>query len=180
MTPVMRIVPLLLLALVSGVTGFLVYRGLADGEPASADTAGGPAGVAPAFALPDLDGRLRASSEWDGKIRIVNFWATWCPPCRREMPLLVDVQREFADRGVQVIAIAIDETEAVTQFAADVPFNFPVLVGQQEAVDLANAYLPGFVGLPFTAFADPRGRIVEVHVGELHREQIEAILAGLL
>ena len=168
-----RILPILLIALLSGVTGFLAYRGLDGSNPASA-------GMAPEFALPDVKGDLRSSSEWDGKIRIVNFWATWCPPCRREIPLLVDIQREFAGRDVQVIGIAIDDTEAVTEFAQRIPFNFPVLIGQQDAVDLANRYLPDFVGLPFTAFADASGRIVHVHTGELHREQIEAILGQIL
>ena len=171
-----RILPLLLLALLSGATGFLAYRGLDGTDPVDA----GAAAMAPAFALPDVQGNLRSSSEWDGKLRIVNFWATWCPPCRREIPLLVDVQREFADRDVQVIGIAIDEAEAVTEFAGRIPFNFPVLVGQQDAMDLANQYLPDFVGLPFTAFADASGRIVHVHTGELHREQIEAILGQML
>lgn len=174
-----RLLPLLLLAFVSGITGFLAYHGLSGTDP-DATPEQGLAGQAPAFALPDVDGRVRSSEEWDGKIRIVNFWATWCPPCRREIPLLVDIQREFELRNVQVIGIAIDETEAVTEFAARIPFNFPVLVGQQEAVDLANAYLPDFIGLPFTAFADRNGRIVHVHTGELHREQIETILGGLL
>jgi thiol-disulfide isomerase/thioredoxin len=176
---VARVLPLVLLAIVSGITGFLAYHGLGGSDP---DAAPAEASVelAPAFALPDVDGRVRSSEEWDGKVRIVNFWATWCPPCRREIPLLVDIQREFAPRNVQVIGIAIDETEAVTEFAARIPFNFPVLVGQQEAVDLANAYLPDFIGLPFTAFADRDGRIVHVHTGELHREQIETILGGLL
>ena len=174
-----RVLPLLLLAVVSGITGFLAYHGL-GGSDSDATPAQAPVDLAPAFALPDVDGRVRSSEEWDGKVRIVNFWATWCPPCRREIPLLVDIQREFAPRNVQVIGIAIDETEAVTEFAARIPFNFPVLVGQQEAVDLANAYLPDFIGLPFTAFADRDGRIVHVHTGELHREQIETILGGLL
>jgi thiol-disulfide isomerase/thioredoxin len=171
-----RVLAILLLALVSGMTGFLAYRGLDGPDPAPEETAG----LAPPFALPDVKGNLRSSSEWDGKIRIVNFWATWCPPCRREIPLLVDIQREFADRDVQVIGIAIDETEAVTRFAERIPFNFPVLVGQQDAVELANQYLPDWVGLPFTAFADASGRIVHVHTGELHREQIEAILGQIL
>lgn len=136
--------------------------------------------VAENFVLEDMDGKRHALEDYRGKVVLINFWATWCPPCRREIPLLVDIQREFAARNVQVIGIAIDETEAVTEFAARIPFNFPVLVGQQEAVDLANAYLPDFIGLPFTAFADRDGRLVHVHTGELHREQIEAILGSLL
>ena len=182
-----RLVPLLLLAIVAGATGFFVFRGLhgdrpPENGPAPAVTgaAGQAAGTLPEFTLPDLSGRLRAAGEWEGQVRLVNFWATWCPPCRREIPLLKEIQDEYAARGVQVIGVAIDEADAVTEYAREADFNYPVLVGQQEAMDLGNAILKDFPGLPFTAFADRSGRILRVHTGELHREQIEEILLPLL
>ncbi|MFU8820987.1 MAG: TlpA family protein disulfide reductase [Gammaproteobacteria bacterium] len=181
-----RALPLVLLALGAGAAGFFLYLGLAgqdrpadDGLPAL-PSAPQTAEFAPAFVLPDLDGTPRSSGEWDESIRIVNFWATWCPPCIREIPLLVDIQAEYAARGVQVIGIAIDEPDAVAEFAANFAFNYPVLIGQDDAMDLGNQFLAGFIGLPFTAFTDRSGRIVRVHTGELHREQLEEILAGLL
>ena len=178
-----RALPLALLALVAGAAGFFIYLKLftqAPPETQPATAARQAAEFAPAFTLPDLEGVPRASTEWDGSVRVVNFWATWCPPCIREIPLLVDVQDRFGDRGVQVIGIAIDETEAVAEFAADFDFNYPVLIGQQDAMDLANTFVNNFIGLPFTAFTDREGRILRVHTGEIHREQIEAILAELL
>lgn len=181
-----RALPLVLLALGSGAAGFLLYVALVGNRPPSVDglpplpAAPQAAEFAPAFVLPDLDGTPRSSSEWDGTIRVVNFWATWCPPCIREIPLLVEIQEEYADQGVQVLGIAIDETEAVVDFAADFAFNYPVLVGQEDAMDLGNRFLNGFIGLPFTAFTDRSGRILRVHSGEIHREQIVAILADLL
>jgi thiol-disulfide isomerase/thioredoxin len=181
-----RLLPLVVLALASGAAGFLLYTGLsgkdraADGLQLPALAAPQPASVAPEFTLPDIDGTPRSSTEWHDSIRVVNFWATWCPPCIREIPLLVDIQREYGARGVQVIGIAIDEPEAVAEFAQDFEFNYPVLVGQDDAMDLGNLFLNGFIGLPFTAFTDRRGRILRVHTGELHREQIESILAELL
>jgi len=178
--------PLVLLAAASGAAGFLLYVGLVgkdrpldDGLP-PLPAAPQAAEFAPDFVLPDLDGKARSSSEWHGTVRVVNFWATWCPPCIREIPLLVDIQQEYADRGVQVLGIAIDEAENVVEFAADFQFNYPVLIGQDEAMDLGHQFLNGFIGLPFTAFTDRGGRILRVHSGEIHREQIEAILAELL
>jgi hypothetical protein len=79
-----------------------------------------------------------------------------------------------------VIGIAIDETEAVAGFAERFEFNYPVLVGQEDAMELGNRFLNGFIGLPFTVFTDRSGRILQVHNGEIHREEIEAILAELL
>lgn len=167
-----KVVALALLLLASGVAGFVLYQFIA------ADSAA--ARPAPAFTLPDLAGTPRSSAEWNGDLRIVNFWATWCPPCIREIPLLVEIQEEYRDRGVTVIGIAVDETEAVAEFAADFDFNYPVVVGQEEAMNLAQAYAESFIGLPFTAFVDRDGRIRHVHTGEIHRPELEEILAGLL
>ena len=181
-----RVLPLALLVLGAGAAGFFLYLGLTgpdrhEGEPAAA-ASGAPraAEYAPEFTLPDLDGVARSSGEWHDTVRIVNFWATWCPPCIREIPLLVDIQQEYAGRGVQVLGIAIDETEAVVDFSTSVAFNYPVLIGQEDGMNLGHRFLNGFIGLPFTAFTDRSGRIVRVHTGELHREQIESILAELL
>ncbi|HRP35389.1 MAG TPA: TlpA disulfide reductase family protein [Gammaproteobacteria bacterium] len=178
--------PLLLLALAAGCAGFFLYLGLAGKDrpveqvlpplPAAPQAAA----MVPDFALPDVAGAQRSSEEWSDTIRVVNFWATWCPPCVREIPLLVDIQAEYAERGVQVIGIAIDETDAVADFANGFAFNYPVLVGQEDAMELGHRFVNGFIGLPFTVFAGRDGRIHRVHTGEIHREQIEAILAELL
>jgi thiol-disulfide isomerase/thioredoxin len=171
---------LVLLAAGAAVTGFFAYRTLVDPKPAVRAPAPEAARTAPDFALPDLDGQMRMSDEWHDRIRVVNFWATWCPPCRKEIPLLKEIQAEYADRGVQVIGIAMDETEAVTEYAESMDFNYPVLIGQQEAVDLGNRFLKDFIGLPFTVFTDRDGRIVDIHTGELHRDQIETYLGRIL
>jgi len=183
---VRRVLALALLALGSGAAGFLLYLGLVDHRHPVGDglpplpAAPQAAEFAPDFVLPDIDGTPRSSDEWDNTIRVVNFWATWCPPCIREIPLLVEIQDEYAEQGVQVLGIAIDETEAVVDFATDFAFNYPVLIGQEDAMDLGHRFLNGFIGLPFTAFTDRSGRIIRVHSGEIHREQIVAILADLL
>ena len=171
---------LVLLAAGAAATGFFAYRHLVAPDPVARAPAPEAARNAPDFALPDLEGRMRMSDEWDGRVRVVNFWATWCPPCRKEIPLLKEIQTEYADRGVQIIGIAMDETEAVTEYAQTMEFNYPVLIGQQEAVDLGNLFLKDFIGLPFTVFTDRDGRIVDIHTGELHRDQIESYLGRIL
>lgn len=170
-----RIVLLLAVALVSAVGGFAAYHAM-RGAPSSSDQV---AGSLPDFTLMDVDGVSRRGSEWAGRPRIVNFWATWCPPCRREIPLLVDLQAEYGD-DLQVIGIAVDDMDAVRDYAADTGFNYPVLVGQQDAVEIGNKVLRDWIGLPFTAFVDRAGRITRVHVGELHAPEAAEFIKEIL
>ncbi len=169
---------LALLILASGTAGFFLYRAVAPAPAAAVAPAG--AQQLPAFAFPDLDGQVRESAEWDGQLRVVNFWASWCAPCIREIPLLIELQDEYRDRNVTVLGIAIDFEEAVKAFAEKLAFNYPVLIGQMDATELSNAVFADSPGLPFTAFVDAEGRIVRVHAGEIHREEAEAYLAEML
>lgn len=171
-----RIVLVVALAVISAAGGYLAFNA-AVRDQQSADSAAGP--VLPEFTLTDLDGVDRQSSEWDGEPRIINFWATWCPPCRREIPLLVELQASHRD-SLQIIGIAVDDMEAVRDYAADTGFNYPIVVGQQDAVDLGNQILPDWIGLPFTAFVDRSGHIARVHVGELHRKEAEELIKEIL
>jgi thiol-disulfide isomerase/thioredoxin len=176
-----QIIAVVLLAVAAGAAGFFASR--QQSAPAEAVVVGpvenAELRAVPDFSLIDLAGQTRSGAEWSGQVRIVNFWATWCPPCRREIPLLIDLQQEYGDR-MQVIGIAIDDLAEVQSYAEETAFNYPVLVGQQEAIDLGNAFLPDFVGLPFTVIVDAQDRIAQVHVGELHRDEAEAMLAEVL
>jgi thiol-disulfide isomerase/thioredoxin len=131
----------------------------------------------PEITLADRDGKLRSLSEWDGKALVINFWATWCAPCRREIPMLNALAGENRDRGVEVIGIAVDFREDVLQFLQKMPIDYTVLIGEQEGMDAARAFGVDTIGLPFTAFTDSKGRIATIQVGELHRPQAEVILA---
>ncbi len=132
------------------------------------------------FPLTSLDGSQRSLAEFRGGPLIVNFWATWCPPCRREIPLLMDIQTQYAPRGLTVIGIAVEDPVPVRKLAEEQAFNYPILIGEQEAIDLATALGIEFIGLPYTVFIDKRGRVRSVHAGELHREDAEKALATLM
>jgi thiol-disulfide isomerase/thioredoxin len=134
------------------------------------------------FSLPDVDGNLRHSSEWHGKAQLINFWATWCAPCRREIPLLKETQDAHAADNLQVIGIAVDFAEEVATYAEEAQFNYPILVGQEDAMAVAEESGVEFIGLPFTMVVAPSGELIKAHLGEIvesHIEQIVSVLADL-
>jgi thiol-disulfide isomerase/thioredoxin len=177
----MRLPPrLLLLVALSVGAGYLLGRSL--GWPPAINAPPRPGAGAPAvthvpvFSLPDLDGRSRSITEWTADTLIINFWATWCAPCRAEMPLLEQLHRERAGSGFAIIGIAIDRADPVRTFLAETGVTYPILVGQQDAMAVAESFGPQFVGLPLSVVSLPGGEILHVHLGELHPEELRAIL----
>jgi len=187
-----RIVALLVgVAALAGAGGYYLYsqRGaqpatdLAGVAPAPAATPAPEAAPAltlaatvPHFQLVDREGQFRSLKDWEGKSLIVNFWATWCAPCRREIPLLQRIARERAQEGFQVIGIAVDFRDKVLEYAEQMRIEYPLLIGEQDAMDAAAAFGVEVIGLPFTIFTDARGRVITLHMGELTADQAELIL----
>jgi peroxiredoxin len=134
----------------------------------------------PAFVLPDLQGKSRSVDEWDGKVLVVNFWATWCAPCRREIPMFVEMQQQYGDRGLQFLGVAVDNVADVSQFATEMGINYPLLVSEQEAIALAEQMGNRMGVLPFTAIIDRQGKVVFTKAGELSRKQADRLLLPLL
>jgi thiol-disulfide isomerase/thioredoxin len=134
----------------------------------------------PVFSLADRDGKKRSITEWDGKTLVVNFWATWCPPCRREIPMLKALSAGRAAQEVVVIGVAVDFRDQVLAYADKEGINYPLLIGEDDGLDAATAFGLGSMGLPFTVFIDNRGRIVTIHLGELHAEQANLIVDTVL
>ena len=128
------------------------------------------------FSLPDLDGNVRQISDWNGKARLINFWATWCAPCRREIPLLKKAQLEHAENNLQVIGVAVEEIGPVLAYAESAEFNYPVLVGEEDAMAAAESTGVDFVVLPFTMIVAPDGHLIETHIGEIHEDQMALII----
>ena len=134
----------------------------------------------PEFLLPDLEGRLRNIGEWDGKVVAVNFWATWCPPCRKEIPAFIELQEQYGLSGLQIVGIAIDEKDSVVDYVDTMGINYPILLGEQKGVDTMKEYGDRFGALPYTAIVDRKGDIVFVHRGELSRELAESTIKSVL
>jgi thiol-disulfide isomerase/thioredoxin len=182
----------------SGVVGFLVHRLTAPAEPllraapaepkatatASPDTpppAPAPRSIPerlPDLSLPDLDGKPHRLADYGGRPLIVNFWATWCEPCRREIPLLKQLHRENSRNSFEIVGIAIDNQDSVQKFVRELRIDYPVLVGEKGGLEAVSAFGMDTV-LPFTVFADAQGRIVTLKIGELHRDEARFILERL-
>ena len=145
--------------------------------PPTAPLPSGPVNVA--FELADMEGQLRDFSEWSGEHRILNFWATWCAPCRREIPLLKAFQDTHDADGYRVIGIAVDFPEPVIEYAKAAEFNYPILVGEQDAMAVAETSGVDFIGLPFTMIVDREGELIGTHMGEIHKEQLDVVAATL-
>jgi thiol-disulfide isomerase/thioredoxin len=132
----------------------------------------------PELGFPDRDGTVRRLSDFRGRPLLVNFWATWCEPCRREIPLIESLRRTSNAR-LQVVGIAVDERDPALKYAHTMGIDYPVLVAGEDG-GLAALRDFGMEGeLPFSVFADREGRIVTVKVGELHTEEARFIVARL-
>jgi thiol-disulfide isomerase/thioredoxin len=149
----------------------------AAGQPASQPLR--QATTRPDFSLADTTGAVRSIKDWDGKALVVNFWATWCAPCRREMPLLTEMEAEYAPDDIQIVGVAVDFREDVLSYLAQSPVTYPVLIGEQDAIDAAEGFGVEFMAMPFTAFTDHKGNILHVKIGELHRPEIELIFKAI-
>ena len=175
---------LLLLGLLAAGIAIYVFQGQQQGIPAQPEIAAQPVvdSATPVvaerldFSLPDLDGNVRKLSDWNGKARLVNFWATWCAPCRREIPLLKSTQETHAGNNLQIIGIAVDFLEPVQVYAEETNFNYPILVGQEDAMAAAEASGIEFIGMPFTMVVAPGGELLKTHIGEIVEAHIKTIL----
>jgi len=134
--------------------------------------------VAPQFVLKDVNGRMVRLSDYQGKVVLVNFWATWCPPCRAEMPDLVRLQREHAKQGLQIIGITYppERVDRVRRFARSLKVNYPIILGTREL----KARFSSEEVLPLTVVINRDGKITDVISGILLREEFDEKIKPLL
>ena len=123
------------------------------------------------LALPDLDGKPQRLSQWRGQRVLVNFWATWCGPCRKEMPALSSAQKEHPQ--VRIVGVAMDQPQAVRDYLKRTPVDYPVLIGINASPDPSQALGNNVGGLPYSVLLGPDGRIIQTKLGPLDAEQLE-------
>ncbi len=133
-----------------------------------------------ALTLPDAGGEDIALATWRGRPLVVNFWATWCPPCVSEMPELSELQNDYGERGLQILGIGIDSTDNIRQFAEKRPMSYPLLIAGASGSELTRHFGNTSGSLPFTAVVDRDGRIRHRILGRFDNTELRAAIAATL
>ena len=149
-------------------------RGIGDPKPA---TDAYPRLLA--ATLPDIRGELQPLAQWKGKVLVINFWASWCPPCREEMPALSRLQIKHAANGIQIIGIALDNAANVVQYAKKHPTSYPLLVGDSTTTELNRAMGNSQMALPYTVVYDAAGTARMTRLGLFSEDELDSVLISL-
>jgi thiol-disulfide isomerase/thioredoxin len=194
---------LIFIAILAGAAGSMTYRwwsrSQAEKQPpplaqsqAEIKPAGQAAGAAPAgdaeligslrpdYTLGSSEGERISAAEFDGKVVLVNFWATWCAPCREEMPMLAELHGELAGSGFEVVGIALDEVAQARDIATELGIDYPILVGSTDVMTVSQLYGNRSGTLPYSVLLDREGVIRWAYLGELKEAELRQEISGLL
>jgi thiol-disulfide isomerase/thioredoxin len=133
----------------------------------------------PPASLIDLAGRQRRLSEWRDRILLCNFWATWCAPCREEIPLLMAAREKYASLGLEIVGIAIDNAPKVIEYAASFKISYPILLAEANGLDLMRALGNTAGGLPYTVVADRQGSVKYRKLGAFRQGDLDSVLGPM-
>lgn len=133
----------------------------------------------PEFTLKDTGGRPVSASDFDGRVWLLNFWATWCAPCVEEMPMLSRLQQSYRQKGVSIVGIALDDEEKAREFARELSINYPILVGLTEVMLVGREYGNRAGMLPYSVLIDQKGTVRWTHLGALESEELENQMQAL-
>lgn len=182
MAKVRQLLIYLALAALAITTGFMLRTQLMSGSPSVLSSEASQQGAKAIFAanLPDLQGENQTVSQWLGNVIVVNFWATWCTPCREEIPEFIETQEKFRDQGLVFVGIAIDQADKVKMFSQEFGINYPVLVGSLNTWSLLEAAGNHQSALPYTVVINRSGEIVETYLGRVNQKKLEKMVIPLL
>lgn len=164
-----------MVAAVAGLAGYYFSRASLNSQ--ATEAAAQKLMLAP---LTDLNGKAQALSQWRGKVLVVNFWATWCLPCREEIPALMNVHRKRAKNSVEFVGIALDNASKVREYAAEMSIDYALLIGGTESLAISKDLGNRAEVLPFTVVLDRAGKVAYTHAGALTEATLDAVLMPLL
>ncbi len=179
MSPTFKNFLLLIFAVLALLGGYWAAQTMRS-EPETTTTLSYGGGEMINFTLPELDGKKHSLEEWRGKVIVLNFWATWCPPCREEIPLLIALQKKHEADGLQIVSVAIDNKTAVMLYRQSVGINYPVLMGGDEAMELIVRYGNRQGSLPFTVIIDRSSAIAVRKLGAFTQNELESLVEPLI
>ena len=134
----------------------------------------------PPFTVGSATGEQVSAGDFDGRVLLVNFWATWCAPCVEEMPMLDEVHRAYADEGLAIVGVALDDVARARAFADELGISYPVLLGATDVMALSRAYGNLSGQLPYTVLVGRDGRVAWTLLGALERDELERRIESLL
>jgi thiol-disulfide isomerase/thioredoxin len=175
-TPLRRTLLGAIVGLAAAAGGAATWRWLASSPPVSPE----PVAELLGLRLPDVDGVAQSFSQWRGRVLVVNFWATWCAPCREETPVFVRLQARHGPQGLQFVGIAIDDPAKVAAFSREFAVNYPQLIGAIDTVELSRRLGNRAGVLPYTLVVDRAGRIATTLSGRVREEALTALVTPLL
>jgi thiol-disulfide isomerase/thioredoxin len=133
-----------------------------------------------AASFPDGEGKPQSLSQWRGKVLIINFWASWCSPCREEMPMLDEFQADYGAKDVRIVGISAEDVEHLQAFSDELKVGYALLAGDFEAMALAQSLGNDKGVLPFTVVIDKNGKIADIMYGLVEKSTLEKAIAPLL
>ena len=132
------------------------------------------------FSFPDTKGQMQAVEQWQGKVLVINFWATWCGPCLKEIPEFIQWQKAYQSQNLQFVGIAIDDQQSVTEYLKTIPINYPILIAGDAGSQLSHQLGNLINAVPFTLIVNEQGKIVHRQFGELSKEKFLELVESLL
>ena len=180
MSRALRYLAIAIVAATAGVAGYFT-RGTATPTVARTDApVGATAEPLLAMTLPDLAGNAQSLAQWRGKVIVVNFWATWCPPCLKEIPDFAAVSRRYVDAPVQFVGIGIDSAANIAAFQEAHEVPYPLLIGSSQTLQTAAALAETSQALPLTFILNRSGSIHRIRLGTLNQDELEGTIRALL
>lgn len=172
---------LLIVIILSALSGWFLFHQTLEKKPetetVSVNTASNPLAN---MRFPDIEGQPQALKQWQGKVLVLNFWATWCPPCREEMPELSAMQDQYKGQNFLIVGLSTDDLEQTKNFIKTASVSYPILAGDTDAMNLAESLGNDRGILPYTVIVDTKGAVVKTFFGRVNQQLLEKTITPLL
>ena len=173
---------LLIVVVLSGLSGWFLFHQTLEKKPAteSITKVEATSNLLANISFPDVQGRSQAFKQWQGKVLVLNFWATWCPPCREEMPELSAMQDQYKNQNLVIIGLSTDDLDKTKEFIKTAPVSYPILAGDMAAMNLAESLGNNRGILPYTVIIDTKGKLIKTFFGRVNQALLEKEIIPLL